>query len=246
MDTKSAVASNRTPMARNTEGVATPSRSLAATTRALLTCGAVAGPLYVAVGAIEMLIRPGFDLRKHSLSLLSNGDWGWIHSSLFVGTGLLTIAGAAGLRRALYPGCGATWGPPLVGLFGLGLLADGFFRADPALGFPPGTPLDATAVSTHGLLHLACGGVGFLGLIAACCVFARRFVAAGERGWAAYSATTGVLFFAAFFGIATGSQQGGATRAFVNLAFTAAVVLGWSWVSAMAARPLIRSCAARA
>ncbi len=45
-------------------------------TRALLACGVVAGPLYILVGVIEMLIRPGFDLRRHSLSLLSNGDLG--------------------------------------------------------------------------------------------------------------------------------------------------------------------------
>jgi hypothetical protein len=47
---------------------------------------------------------------------------------------------------------------------------------------------------------------------------------------------TGVLFFAAFFGIATGSQQGGATLTVVNLAFSVAVVLGWAWISTMAAR----------
>ena len=43
-------------------------------THALLVCGVVAGPLYILVGVIEMLIRPGFDLRRHSLSLLSNGE----------------------------------------------------------------------------------------------------------------------------------------------------------------------------
>lgn len=32
-------------------------------TRDLLACGVVAGPLYILVGVIEMLIHPGFDLR---------------------------------------------------------------------------------------------------------------------------------------------------------------------------------------
>jgi hypothetical protein len=45
-----------------------------------------------------------------------------------------------------------------------------------------------------------------------------------------------VLFFAAFFGIAAGSQQGEATVAVVNIAFSVAVVLGWTWISLMAAR----------
>jgi hypothetical protein len=40
-----------------------------------------------------------------------------------------------------------------------------------------------------------------------------------------------VLFFAAFFGIASGSGN-----AWINAAFFVAVVLGWAWISAMAAR----------
>ena len=49
-------------------------------TRALLLCSVVAGPLYIFVGVIEMLTRPGFDVTRHDLSLMSNGDWGWIHN----------------------------------------------------------------------------------------------------------------------------------------------------------------------
>jgi len=61
-------------------------------TRVLLLGGVVAGPLYVLVGAIEILTRPGFDVTRHDLSLMSNGDWGWVHSSLLILTGLLTCA----------------------------------------------------------------------------------------------------------------------------------------------------------
>ena len=71
-------------------------------TRVLLLCGVVAGPLYILVGGIEMLTRPGFDPTRHDLSLMSNGDWGGIHSSLLILTGLLTIAGAVGMRRVLH------------------------------------------------------------------------------------------------------------------------------------------------
>src|SRR5712691_3784947 len=108
-------------------------------TRVLLLCGVVAGPLYIIVGGIEMLTRPGFDPTRPDLSLMSNGDWGWIHISLFVLTGLLTIAGAVGMRRVLTGSRGGTWGPILVGIYGLGLIGAGFFVADPAWGFPPGT-----------------------------------------------------------------------------------------------------------
>ncbi|HEX4713927.1 MAG TPA: DUF998 domain-containing protein, partial [Ktedonobacteraceae bacterium] len=63
-------------------------------TRALLLSSVVAGPLYVIVGVIETFTRPGYDPTRHDLSLMSNGDWGWVHSSLLVLTGLLTLAGA--------------------------------------------------------------------------------------------------------------------------------------------------------
>jgi hypothetical protein len=222
-----------------TPGAGAPSASSGATSKvtgALLAGGIVAGPLYILVGALEMLTRPGFDATRQDLSLMSNGDFGWVHIALLVTTGLLTIAGAVGMRRVLHGSRGGTWGPLLVGVYGLGLVGAGIFIADPARGFPPGTPADAHAVSWHGLMHFVSGGIGFLALIAACLVFARRFAALKQRGWAAYSVATGILFFAAFFGIASGSQQGGAILTFVTLAFTAAVVLGWAWVSAMALR----------
>src|SRR6266516_979263 len=132
----------------------TPDDPTTKLTRALLSCGVVAGPIYIGVGLIEMITRPGFDLRRHSLSVLANGDWGWIHSAMLVITGLLTIACAIGIWRALHPGRAGTWGPLLVGLYGLGLIGAGFFSADPALGFPPGTPAGAHSISWHGAVQL--------------------------------------------------------------------------------------------
>jgi len=208
-------------------------------TRALLAGSLVAGPIYILVGALQIAIRPGFDITRHDLSLLSNGPLGWIQITNFLVTGLLTIVGALGMRRALAAvgGRGRTWGPLLLGLYGLGLIGAGIFVADPMNGFPPGAATAAAGtMSGHSLLHLVSGSLGFLGLIAASFVFARRFAAQGKRAWAAYSVATGVLFFAAFVGIAAGSQQAGATLTIVTLAFYIAVVLGWAWVSAVSAR----------
>src|SRR2546423_6327075 len=131
-------------------------------TRVLLLCGVVAGPLYVIVGVIEMLTRPGFDPTRHDLSLMSNGDWGWIHISLLILTGLLTIAGAVGMRRVLRGGRGGNWGPPLPCIYGVGVICAGFFTPHPAPGFPPRTPPNAPAISWHGPLPLIFRGVGFL------------------------------------------------------------------------------------
>lgn len=200
-------------------------------TRALLTCGVIAGPLYLGVGLVEAFTRQGFDITRHDLSLLSNGALGWIHSTLFLVSGLLVIADAIGMWQALHAGRGQTWGPLLIGIYGLGLIGAGIFVADPALGFPPGTPADAHAISTSGLLHFVCGGLGFLGLIAACVVFARRFAGLGQRGWQWFSLLTGVIFLAGFVGIASGSGSG-----WILLGFWIAVVLAWVWLSALSAR----------
>jgi Protein of unknown function (DUF998) len=200
----------------------------------LLYCAEAAGPIYILVGVTEMLARQAFDIRRHALSLLANGEWGWVHSLMMVATGLLTVAGAVGMRRVLRSTPGSFWGPVLISLYGLGLVGAGIFSADPALGFPPGTPLKGNPVTSHGMMHFVCGGIGFFGLIAACLVFAWRFARAKERGWSAFSALTGVVFFAAFFGIATLSQKSVATRAMVNIAFSFAVVLAWTWLSTLA------------
>jgi hypothetical protein len=184
------------------------------------------------VGLTEALTRPGFDIRRHDLSLLANGDLGWVHITLLVVTGLLVVAGAAGMRASLAAGRGRTWAPLLVGIYGAGLVAAGFLTADPALGFPPGTPASAHSVSWHGLMHLVSAAIGFLGLIAACLVFARRFAAGGERARAAYSAVTGVVFLLAFAGIAAGSGNG-----WTILGFWIGVVLAFAWVTVMCLRP---------
>jgi hypothetical membrane protein len=200
-------------------------------TRVLLACGVVAGPIYLVVGLIQAFTRPEFDITRHSLSLLSNGDLGWIHITNLVVSGLLVMAGAVGMRQALLDGRGKVWGPVLVGVYGLGLIGSGFFVADPAFGFPPGTPADANAVSGQGLMHFVSGGVGFLSLIAACLVFARRFASFGQRGWTVFSIVTGIVFLAGFAGIASGSGSGWSLAG-----FWIGLVLAWAWVSALSAR----------
>ncbi len=199
--------------------------------RRLLLGGVIAGPLYLVVGLLQAFTRPGFDLTRHDLSLLATGPLGWIQTANFIVTGLLVVAGALGMRRTLQRRPGGAALPLLLGLYGLGLIGVGLFRADPAFGFPPGTPATAHAISGHGVLHIVCGGLGFLALIAACLVMARRCAARGHRGWAVCSAATGVIFFAAFAGIATGSDQSA-----IVLAFYGAVVVVWAWLSALSAR----------
>jgi Protein of unknown function (DUF998) len=201
-------------------------------TRALLVCGVVAGPLFTVVGLVQAFTRPGFDLTRHALSLLENGDLGWIQISSFLLTGLLFVASAIGMRRAMAGSRGGTWGPWLIGIMGAGLFAAAFLHADPGLGFPPGTPENVTTLSWHGMGHLIVGTVAFLALIAACLVFARRFIAGRQRGWATYSAVTGVLFFIALAGLSSG-------HLWMNSAFVFTALNALVWVSVMAAKLLL-------
>ena len=55
-----------------------------ALTMRLLKCGVLAGPIYVVVGLLQVLLREGFDIRRHALSLMSNGDLGWIQIASFI------------------------------------------------------------------------------------------------------------------------------------------------------------------
>jgi len=199
-------------------------------TKTLLTCGIIAGPLYVIVGLLQMAIRPGFDITRHSLSLLANGDLGWIQTLNFLITGMLLIAGAVGVKRALQSGPGSRWAPRMLGLYGLGLIGASIFSADPALGFPPGTSLENNPISWHGLLHFVAGTIGFIGFIVACFIFARRFKSLRKPGWAWYSLITGILFLASFIGIASGSKGP------FSIFFAIAVVLGFTWISVLLSR----------
>jgi hypothetical protein len=79
-----------------------------------------------------------------------------------------------------------------------------------------------------GILHLAFGGIGFYALIGACLVIARRFARSGRRGWATYSAFSGVGFFVCFAAVAAG-----VTAPAVMLAFYAAVAWIWAWHTAL-------------
>ena len=192
-------------------------------TRSLLGYGVIAGPFYLTVSLAQALTRDGFALTRHSWSLLANGDLGWIQITNLVLTGLMTIAAAVGLHRALP---GAPWVGRLVGVYGAGLVAAGALRADPAQVFPAGTPDGPGTVTWHGAGHLIAGGIGFLSIIAACLIAARYFTRHGSRPLGRYSAASGIAFLAGFAGIASGNAVPALT-----LAFAAAVGVIWTWLA---------------
>jgi hypothetical protein len=198
-------------------------------TRALLRAGVIAGPIYVAAVLYQLLTTPGFDLRRHPMSLLMAGDTGWIQIANHVITGLLAIAFAIGIRRILPGGRRRTWGTGLLMVFGVGLVAGGIFVPDPALGFPPGTP-DAipTQFSWHAALHAIAPPLAFTALIAASFVFA----GIGTRAWSAYSIATGVVAL----GMSMWPTADG-----ISLRLAVGTLIGFIWLALMALRHLDRA-----
>jgi hypothetical membrane protein len=198
-------------------------------TRSLLGYGVLAGPVYVTASLVQAVTRPDFDLSRHEWSLLATGPHGWIQIANLALTGGMVLAFAVGLRRALAGGSGARWAPRLVGVYGASLVAAAAFRADPAFGFPAGTPAGPGAVSWHGTLHLLSGAVGFTALAAACFVLARRYTREARRAPAILARATGIIFLLGF-----GAVAASAGRPAANLAFTAAVIIVWAWLAVVA------------
>ncbi len=142
--------------------------------KSLLMAGILAGPIWIIITYAQAFTREGFDLVRHPASLLSQGELGWLQVAAFVIAGLLYLASAVGLRRALV-GIGRTWAPIMLGIFGLGMIMGGVFRADPALGFPPGTALGIPeTVSLPGQIHGIAPILAFTALTICFFILARR------------------------------------------------------------------------
>src|SRR5262245_24940026 len=223
---------------RSGVGATAGAQAAGTVTRALLSCGAVGGSLFMVVALAQAFSRPGFDLRRHAISMLALGDLGWIQISDFVGCGLLFVALALGVRRALRRQPAGTWGPLLLGGFGVGLVAAGIFRTDPALGFPPGAPAGMPAtMSWHAMLHSLAFFVAFTSLTAACFVLARRFARLGRMGWAACCAAAGVATpLLVILGMTSLVPTG--------IAFAVAGVVSSWWAAAVSARLAIETARA--
>jgi Protein of unknown function (DUF998) len=217
------------PVGRSRAGVSSvdrhPAHAENPNTRVLVTAGAVAGPLFVVVGLVQVLTREGFDLSRHPLSLLALGDLGWIQIANFIVAGVLMLAFAVGARQSLGVGPGRVWAPALFALYGVGLVLGGAFTADPALGFPVGTPEGyPTEWTYHGMVHAFAAPLAFLALVAVTFVVARRLAWEGHRAAAVWSRVIGVacLLLCIPFGPA------------MSVRLFAGVALGFAWITGYA------------
>ena len=191
--------------------------------RTLVMAGVVAGPLFVAVGLVQILTREGFDLSRHPLSLLALGDAGWVQIANFIVAGVLMLAFSAGVARSVATGPGRRWAPVLFAVYGVGLVLGGAFTADPALGFPVGTPEGyPTEWTFHGGVHAFAAPLAFLALVTVTFVMAGRLTWEGHRAAAVWSRVIGVLCL--LLCIPFGPAM--SVRLFLGVA------LGFAWISA--------------
>lgn len=199
----------------------------AALTQSLLRCGVLAGPFYLAVGLTQALLRDGFDLARHPLSVLANGPFGWVQIANFVLTGLMVLAAAMGFGRVLGPKSRAVaW---FLGGYGVSMMVAAMFRADPVDGFPPGTPTGPpTSISTTGLIHFIAGSLGFTFLGISCFFAARAMWRRNVSSLALLSLLSGFAILLGFFG--------GIVLPMGVLGIWFAVVVGWAWLAVMALR----------
>lgn len=199
----------------------------AAVTRSLLGYGVLVGPFYLAVGLMQALVRDGFDLARHPLSVLANGPGGWVQTANFVVSGLMVLAAALGFTRVLGSQSRAVgW---FLGAFGVSMIVAAVFRADPVDGFPVGTPEGPpTSFTTSGLVHFIAGTLGFVSLAISCFVAARAMSRRNAPTFARLSLACGVGILLGFFGGAALSSIVGATA---GIWF--AVVVGWAWLAIM-------------
>ena len=160
----------------------------------LLACGAIGSLLNIVVILILGAIRPGYNALLIPDSNLELGPGGWIQITNYIVTGVLLLGFTIGLRRVLRTGRGSTWGPILLGIYGLTFIVTGIFVTDPVLGYPPGA---LSSPTVYGTLHNLFGQLQFISLITACFVLARRDAAdPARRGWVWYSLATGLLIAA--------------------------------------------------
>jgi uncharacterized protein DUF998 len=204
-------------------------------TTMLLRCGVLAGPLFVTAFLLEGATRADYHPLRHPVSTLQLGETiGWTQTANFIIAGLLTLGFALGIRPALRASeRDSTWGPLLIGAVGIGLIGSGLFLTDPVSGYPPGTPA-ISDYTWHGALHDLFSAPTFLGWPVACLVFARRFVGWGQRGWAIYSAASGVLFTAMFILTSQAFSQTPDLVDIGGLLQRSTITIGWIWLTLFA------------
>lgn len=158
----------------------------------LVSCGGVGAFLFTVTYIIEGITQPGYNAWQQPISALSLGPGGWVQQINFLAFGILTLLAAYGWYRLLAPGRYSIVFPLFQVVAGVGLIG--------------------VALFTGGTIHIIFAFMLIIAFADGCIVLARRFTLEPRwRGWAVYSAMTGVLilvFWFLFFGYITAPSAG--------------------------------------
>jgi Protein of unknown function (DUF998) len=172
----------------------------------------------------------------HPVSSLADGHAGWLQRTNFAVTGVLYLAGAAGLAHAPRRVVGSRATPLLIAAAGAGLIGSGVFVTDPVSGFPPDSNDGTGGPSREGAPHNLCALRIFAAIPVAGLMSGRSFAKRGDGAWARYSrasavlmATTVALFSAAF-------GQTPRLVAWGGLLQRASLIAGFGWLTALSLR----------
>jgi len=201
--------------------------------RFLLICGALVGPFFTIIWFLTGLTRANYDPMRHPVSALALGESGWTQVTNFIITGVLTLALAYGLQRALPSrgeSSGSKWVLILFYMIAIGFLGDGLFVTDPLNGYPPRTSVLPVSLTLSGSIHLLFASFIF-GLPTACLVLAQLFAAQGEHNWAIYSRVTAIAFIIIYLIGMAGFLQVEGLVSYAGLFQRISLTIGLAWMT---------------
>jgi hypothetical protein len=211
-------------------------------TRGLLRCGIWAGPLFTATFLAEGAAREGYRPLRHPVSSLALGPRGWIQTANFAVTGVLCLAGAAGLRQSADRVASGRFGPVMIAAVGAGLIGSAAFPTDPVGGYPPGTPDTPAKLSRTGTAHNLAAIPVFFVLPAAAASYGWRSWRAGEPfGFAIYCAATAVIMPVTLVLAGSNGSSPSPLGDYGGLFQRASIITGLAWLTAVSARALPRT-----
>jgi len=200
-------------------------------TKALFICGAIAGPLFISAVLMEGATRTDYNSFRYPLSSLSIGELGWMQIANFILTGILLLIFSIGSKQIFNSSKRKFRGHLFIMLVGIGLIGAGICSTDPVYGYPPDKPLMLAQFTVRGHLHDAFSMLVFICLPAGCFVFRKRFITAGENGWANYSAISGFAIIVTFVLAAMGFKQLPGFADYAGLFQRLCVTIGLTWMT---------------
>ena len=197
--------------------------------RLAAAAGMIGAFLFVSVFTIYGWLSPGYSPTGMFVSELSLGPFGWVQILNFVLTGALMLVFGAGLSAHFNTGAASRFGPALIKIIGVSLMASGPFTTDPSV------MLDQH--SAHGIVHGIFGALVFTFAPISCFVFYRRFLRDPVwRPLAGWTLASGIVLALGVAALRISQQPGNGLFEWKGLVQRIILVTFMAWIFAVAFR----------